>query len=1206
MQFIDHTSHIFSLTEYQNRPVGYEYSLNEYVVWLDNPSEDRKLSIDMPYIVPLRMVLNKDDKYKDVEILVEGSNYFKILGSKTIQDLIEENKSVFEISIDEDKLTDKLTNDDLLFLDGITSADGINGVLVPFYIYGESSDEGTFMTNILIHVTYEDESESWCPITVGGEFYDECEPLKINGANMGVELPKEILTAIYQNSFWNENPDESLYTRKLKEIMLNYMHIRGECGNYESALDSLKWFGYGSHMNISRLLDNDNQFTDTYVHDVFEVESDTLFSWSNFRHTTLVSIWMNSNQETDEIDWFDWNEEFVGEGKPIMEDLTKKLIYDTYDEGDIKFWRPWYIWGIDEMYLKMARVAYYWKKYFLPINTCLHSASFRTTVHLNDIKYIVKPHVDIARTDSSFSDTSVKFPGYHNIYLYNQEHYMDECYNEMSTYKELGEETEEQIVYINDICAEIPIYFEGDNDEDYYDCYLVLTREGRKVYESSFSFIQKKGKEKYNSFILIPKSLVKSYNKAYWINKNYRLAILCNGNWFYYDFVLKVPEFQLNMGTLEYKYYNASETTVLNPGDDGYIDISEIGDEAGLTDEEKAKLNVITTSKSMFTQINKIYDGTEGTEEDLKDNTNLNSILGEPWVDFNSFMYVPQLTEVNDINFFDKLKYSINAAQDMEGNTTIISQNGNTGQTMSLNSYCEYLASKCYIYNTGIKYKYATYHKKDTIIPMFMFNNGIKLANVDKEMGYKLKKFNVDVLFDVDSDNTYYAKKTFTLEDLENAQLKDWAISVDDVRNYSISDEKLAMYREDLGLIVTMGKNNTIDWANSINQNRGAGYDFANFFVDEHLTHQPNMTVRFVTTGTIETPSGREYNFGGYKKNGDPRIFTDVNIDLYNSTSACTMRCNCAFGNSISCIWKGANQDSDYQKERKDELAGGDEELQKLISANVQSAIDNLISEQCYELGIVENPKYMNRVIIYNLYVTKGNREDIKENLGVKCKPSTINQMPYDSDMHDVIWYHKNNKKYWYQQPKTVALYKMFFNNDGSTKLNLNSSQAYQYDFYLMHDEEHWFGVFISQLPIDYADNDEWLELQDIYELETEEGYKFRLKKQKSGNRFLINRMLYTEATPTHHFDNDDLIVMTLDNVQFPFILDKTTKWEVKPLSLNSNSIANIVGTSNAAIISIPDGKSGNVSGYYDVDIRYSVDGIVDHQQKKHTRILIS
>ena len=40
-------------------------------------------------------------------------------------------------------------------------------------------------------------------------------------------------------------------------------------------------------------------------------------------------------------------------------------------------------------------------------------------------------------------------------------------------------------------------------------------------------------------------------------------------------------------------------------------------------------------------------------------------------------------------------------------------------------------------------------------------------------------------------------------------------------------------------------------------------------------------------------------------------------------------------------------------------------------------------------------------------------------------------------------------------------------------------------------------------------------------------------------------------------------------------------------------------------ILSLYDEASKNVSGYYNIDVRYSIEGNVDHQQKKHTRILI-
>ena len=52
MEFIDHTGHIFSLPDYSQFPVGYEYSENPYVFWLsDNYSS--QLSVDCFYIKPI-------------------------------------------------------------------------------------------------------------------------------------------------------------------------------------------------------------------------------------------------------------------------------------------------------------------------------------------------------------------------------------------------------------------------------------------------------------------------------------------------------------------------------------------------------------------------------------------------------------------------------------------------------------------------------------------------------------------------------------------------------------------------------------------------------------------------------------------------------------------------------------------------------------------------------------------------------------------------------------------------------------------------------------------------------------------------------------------------------------------------------------------------------------------------------------------------
>ena len=100
---------------------------------------------------------------------------------------------------------------------------------------------------------------NYTPITVGCSFIDECEELIINGKNMGIRLPKEILKAIYSSSFYTKYADEKLLKVKLKEILLNYMNIKGETGNMKSMINSLKWFGWGNHINISQLIKTDNR-----------------------------------------------------------------------------------------------------------------------------------------------------------------------------------------------------------------------------------------------------------------------------------------------------------------------------------------------------------------------------------------------------------------------------------------------------------------------------------------------------------------------------------------------------------------------------------------------------------------------------------------------------------------------------------------------------------------------------------------------------------------------------------------------------------------------------------------------------------------------------------------------------------------------------------------------------------------------------------
>ena len=209
-----------------------------------------------------------------------------------------------------------------------------NLAIVPIYVLSMSTDEGTWLSNLLIHIenksdengkSFESVDEDWCSITIGGEFNEENELLYINGRNMGIDLPKDMLRAIYQSSFINDEFNEELYNEKLKEYLMNFMQIKSECGNYNSVINSLKWFGYGDKMSISRLLRTDNEFKYQYIRDYFNINIDVLKSFNNFKNSTYISLTLKENNETGKYNEYDVKKTVYGEGTPELEDNFKKI-----------------------------------------------------------------------------------------------------------------------------------------------------------------------------------------------------------------------------------------------------------------------------------------------------------------------------------------------------------------------------------------------------------------------------------------------------------------------------------------------------------------------------------------------------------------------------------------------------------------------------------------------------------------------------------------------------------------------------------------------------------------------------------------------------------------------------------------------------------------------------------------------------------------
>jgi len=520
MDFLDNSGHVFSLPSYSEEPIGHEFEENDYIFWLDN-NVTSSLSVNNYYSRVINLVIPYDsyedmsfDELVDITISMD-SHKFWLLKPTDIQNLVNETDNisniVHNINAKDNYRFNTLTNDDLYVLTISNNYENSNQwvrsnmAVVPLYILGKAKEEGTWISNILIHIKdksedYESVTEDWASISVGGIFKDENEILTINGQNMGITLPKEMFRAVYQQSFLNDEFNENLYNLKLKEYLINFMNIKGEQGNFRSANNSLKWFGYKDHLVLTKLMKTDNDIKEQYVHDWFNLKTDLIKSFKYFRNSTFVSIKLKENQEIGERYLFNEDKEssFFGEGKPILENLFKKEIPVKvgYDEDQWTYWKPYYDFTFYEMGLKLSCLKYYYETYFLPIHLKVHSATIAHQVFTNDIKFDNKVFntvrtESIINTEETFENNGnniefkrniVEFDSNNVRYFTHQIHYVDENFNEYKSYND--KENGKTFYKIDDTCLSIPIRFNNDVDSNglniptYFNCVLLLEREG--------------------------------------------------------------------------------------------------------------------------------------------------------------------------------------------------------------------------------------------------------------------------------------------------------------------------------------------------------------------------------------------------------------------------------------------------------------------------------------------------------------------------------------------------------------------------------------------------------------------------------------------------------------------------------------------------------------------------------------------------------
>lgn len=670
MFFVDKSGHLFNLPDYDKKPVGYEFDTQDYIFWFENSNYSNRLSINNYYVKSIHAVIDLDDiddfynteisSIYSIDITCE-SNIFHLIKSSDLQNSLNETKNILDyIEINDHFNFLSSDNDDDFIILKMTENEK-NYVLIPIYIIANSNNSGTWTSNILIHIKHKFTSnEIYCPISIGGIFCDEYETLTINGKNMGVDLPKEILRAVNGVSFYNDSFDEELYNRKIKEYMINYMSIHGEKGNYRSAIHGLKWFGFGDKLELYKLIKTDNEFKNQFIRDFFDIDTDIILAFKNFVITQYIGLKYKLNEEIGELDNQDYynydsnnDNALRGEGLPLLSDIDNKIIFKYTDEffkdQKWKYKSTLIKYSINELMLKLSALSYYYQKYFLPIYSIIHKCNIEYKVYANNVKHVCYTRDRYFENiiNLNVDDNIVIFPKENYLYFTHQKHKVDRYFNEFNEYDE-----NDETYIINDTCLFIPIkfkYIRDINEENelnfaYYNCIFILKDLDldKIIYKEQFSFYNNLNKE-YNGFVFYPKKLfdLDNLNIYTYINKKYVVYINVNNKWYEYVFTSKMHDFDVHIGTLEYKYW-------IN-------DVNYLYDYFNVNKLDNTNRHIIFKFNNENTNLDiteyiKHYDF---FDQPLKYFSNFSQIkdIKDGVVHFNSYMHEPDFVNVNDIEF---------------------------------------------------------------------------------------------------------------------------------------------------------------------------------------------------------------------------------------------------------------------------------------------------------------------------------------------------------------------------------------------------------------------------------------------------------------------------------------------------------------------------------------------------------------------------
>ena len=1352
MEFLNNSGHIFSLTSYDSEPIGYEYDETPYIFWINNKDDGQLLSIKNYYtkVINVLFEINQDitnvniDDILNIDVKLD-STIFSFIPANLLQEQILKGDinqvCVDYYNINSTKITKHLTNqffgdyrenekhkDDFVYIktkdDTQVSEDVTitkNYIIIPLYIIGYASEPGTWTSNILIHISYKNTAlpHDWCPVTVGGTFVDQYEQLYIHGKNMGVKLPFDILRAVNGVSFYGDNFDEAKYNEKLKEYFINFMGIKGERGNYNSAIQSIKWFGYAGLINISKLLQTDNQFKEQFVRDYFDVNIDILDSFKYFLTTQFISLGISLNRNTGELYEQYYDKTLWGERLPILEDLINKKKIKYTDEllynQEYGYLLNYFGYTISELGLKIAAMKYYLEKYFLPIFIKIKTFSLEYKVYQPDTKFICRANtVALGGCYTIFDNINdVTFEDADIYYFTHQKHYVDEILNEFEIVNNISEDTNLDNIYensecdwymINDTCVSIPIKFNYDGK--FYNCYLYLFDENNYcIYESRFSFVQTDNM-RYMNFILYPKMIAqilgekKIYNC---VNKRFKLCLLVNNNWYIKNFGVKMSEFRLDVGTLQYQYYN-NDINYL------YYKLNEYNEEYG-DDSTKVTFNFKLLPQNEDNPINitnyiRDYDFFDSPTKYLSYFKQIKSIYendGQESISFNRYMFNNELVNV------DNLYFDVYDSQSQEFNNLIDSYREN----INIINDVKYL-------NHIILYDLYKKITDEISIPLFndtfrVRTNGLEIIKPNKIDGKLIingktndegvnTKLGVDyyLIDDTQIDETtglleyglkehnnymFYLKRNSNYELLNEYDTDDYSYFVntnsteheegyiifktfEDFTNYNKNNiEETSFMEEQLNnIFVSNGKYFFKPDVDNVIYKLKLIKKINNQFVEEDptvrdLIYNPSSIYLKATYYTYEYE--KILNYAGYYGEVTDEVETRDFVETENGATCTviikgeenTILENVPLINTKYYYYTmGENEDPVYKYNPSFWMAvDGDEGYEHIIT-KLNSLRDNWIGEN----DDIQNhtAKYYN-VLIHNFAGHTGTYElqinndrvgihaDITKN-GISNYYKEGEQFVLDGTEDEVSIYlfinpneqftdaeifprlikyeetyikqeyEKISDDYQTQLSSEVGLYKDLFREEYEIKVEHDGNELDKieiwnsaipfdnnefYDMYLMHDKQYWYIIQISKNTLDNL----MVDYKQYRDVQREIYYKdYLLKFVKYDTRFLINRMKYISANGYNHFNKHELVVVNItNNRMLPTNIISNTKWMIKPLSIGMKDKASIYGSTNMAIVSVPNNDNAYQSGYYEVNVNYSLSFRFANNQTLKTKILV-